>query len=393
VVNSRDHPANLSGTFACSGLGGTFLVQRGTFQLFNHDPREPDTKNLTYDFDMVSTSGKQLHFHGYKTVNTAAFLAPVRLWNQTSTLYVTVTDRSDNVVGRGMLHVQPMDFLTGLTTIQASGPSYWAKLRAVASYFSFFTKELVVPFLSPLGRIQWQGAQIMKTYLATPPSQSMRVVAADGVTSTMLMWDPVLTKSAGGQPAAPAPIILFIPGAAVDHTMYALPTIKKNAISYFVEHGYRAYCVTHRVGRTPVAQRGYTPYDARQDIRAALDHIRNTQGGEEKPAVYVVAHCAGSSALACGLLDGTIPREWIRGITASMVFMNPKFGMVNHLLSYLPVKLYSNLVSPWWDCTSSPNDTYLQQLINQLLRFYPVGGRRETCKSVVCHRSELVFGR
>ncbi|KAL2126285.1 hypothetical protein VTI74DRAFT_1264 [Chaetomium olivicolor] len=393
LVNSSLHPANLTGTFACSGLGGTFLVQRGTFQVFHHDSREPDTTNLTYDFNMVSTSGRQLHFHGYKIVNPAAFLDPVRVWKQTSTLYVTITDRSDTVVGRGMLHVQPTDFLTGLSTFQASGPSYWERLRSAASYFSFFTKQLAVPFLSPLGSLQWPGARIASTYLATPPSQSTRVVAADGVKSIMLMWDPVVTKAAGGQPAAPAPIILFIPGAATDHTIFALPTIERNAISYFREAGYRAYCVTHRVGRTPVAQQGYTAYDARQDIRAALEHIRNTQGGEEKPKIYVVAHCAGSSALACGLLDGTIPGDWIRGITCSMVFMNPKFGMVNQLLSNLPVKLYSKLVSPYWDCTSSRNDTYLQRLINQLLRFYPVGDPRETCRSVVCHRSELVFGR
>ncbi|KAK4121687.1 FAD/NAD(P)-binding domain-containing protein [Parathielavia appendiculata] len=398
LVNSSLHPANLTGTFACSSLGGTFLVQRGTFRVFHHDSREPDTTNLTYDFDMVSTSGRKLHFYGYKTVNPAAFLAPVRIWQQTSTLYVTIRDRSDTaedrrgeVVGRGMLHVQPADFLKGLTTFQASGPSSWARLRSVASYVGFFTKQLAVPFLAPLGRLQWPGARIAETYLATPPSQSMRVVAADGVESTMLMWDPAVPKSAGGQqPSAPAPIILFIPGAATDHTIFALPTIEKNAVDYFREAGYRVYCVTHRVGRTPVARKGYTPYDARRDIRAALEHIRKTQGGEK---IYVVAHCAGSSALACGLLDGTIPGKWIRGITCSMVFMNPKFGFVNHLLSNLPVTLYSKLVSPWWDCTSDRNDTYLQRLINQLLRFYPVGDPRETCRSVVCHRSELVFGR
>ncbi|KAL2018312.1 hypothetical protein VTK56DRAFT_975 [Thermocarpiscus australiensis] len=104
-------------------------------------------------------------------------------------------------------------------------------------------------------------------------------------------------------------------------------------------------------------------------------------------------NCAGSIALVCGLLDGTIPADWIRAVTCSMVFMNPKFGKANQLLSGLPVDLYGKLVSSYWDCASSRNDTYLQQLIDQLLRFYPAGPARETCRSVVCHRSELVFGR
>ncbi|KAH6855060.1 hypothetical protein B0I37DRAFT_363801 [Chaetomium sp. MPI-CAGE-AT-0009] len=392
LVNDSRHPANLTGTFSCSALGGTFLVHRGTFQAFSQDPREPDTTNLTYDFDMVSASGRKLHFYGYKVVNTAAFLNAPALWRQASTLYVTITSRSGEVVGRGVLHIQPVDFVRNWRSFQGSGPSYWESLKSVASYAAYFTKQLAIPFLSPLGSLQWPAARITSSYTAAPPSQSISVVATDGVESTMLMWDPIVTKGAG-QPAVSAPIILFIPGAATDHTMFALPTIQTNAITYFREAGYRTYCITHRVGRTAVAQQGYTSYDARRDIRAALTHIRNTQGGDGSTAVYVVAHCAGSIALACGLLDGTIPGNWIRAITCSMVFMNPKFGKVDHLLSRLPVDLYRQFISSYWDCSSSRNDTYVQQVINQLLRFYPAGQARETCRSVVCHRSEFVFGR
>lgn len=108
---------------------------------------------------------------------------------------------------------------------------------------------------------------------------------------------------------------------------------------------------------------------------------------------YVIAHCAGSMALACGLLDGTIPSDWIKGITASMVFMTPKFGKINHLLSRVPTSLYSGLIGSFWDCTSSHKDTLVQRFMNQALRFYPSGDARESCRSVVCHRSQVVFGR
>jgi hypothetical protein len=101
-------------------------------------------------------------------------------------------------------------------------------------------------------------------------------------------------------------------------------------------------------------------------------------------------------ALSCGLLDGTIPADWIAGITCSNVFMNPKFGKVDHVLSITAAALtglYGKLVGPYWDCTSSPNDSFIQRLMNQALRLYPAGEARESCKSVVCHRSEFVFGR
>lgn len=394
MVNSSLHEANLTGTFSCSALGGTFIVHRGTFQLFTQDPREPDTTNLTYDFDMVSPSGRKLHLNGYKVVNTAGYLNPMELWRQTSTLYVTIASDSGEIVGRGTLHIQPLDFLQQLQTFDPSGPSPWSRLRSAARFVTYFAKQLAIPLLSPLGSLQWPGARMDSAHSVIAPSGTIALVADDGVKTTMLMWNPITKKREN--PTAAAPIILFIPGAATDHTMYALPTIEKNAISYFREAGYKAYCATHRVGRTHVAEEGYTTYDARRDIRAALAHIRTAEcahGENEPPKIYVIAHCAGSAALACGLLDGTIPGDWIQGITCSMVFMNPKFGKVNHLLSNFPTALYGKLISSYWDCCSSRNDTYLQQLINQLLRLYPAGQARESCRSVVCHRSELAFGR
>lgn len=393
VINNARHPANLTGTFVCEALGGTFIVHRGTFQLFSQDHRQPDTANLVYNFDMVSPKGNKLHFNGYKVVNSGAFLNPLELWRQTSTLFVTITNTQSQVVGRGTLRIQPQDFIQELQTFVPSGPILLSKLMSTASFLTYFTKQLAVPFLSTLGRLQWPSDGVNTTSKVTRPSQSIQLEATDGEKSTLHMWNPIKD---GVEGIGRAPIILFVPGAAVDHSMFALPTIEKNAITYFREAGYRAYCLTHRVGRTPIAQKNYTPYDARRDIHAALLYVRKAnaaRGDDESHKVYVIAHCAGSLALSCGLLDGTIPAEWLCGVTASMVFMNPKFGKVNYILSKFPVTAYEKVVGSWWDCCSSPNDSYVQQFLNQVLRLYPAGSARETCRSVVCHRSELVFGR
>ncbi|PWY90103.1 FAD/NAD(P)-binding domain-containing protein [Aspergillus heteromorphus CBS 117.55] len=394
LVNSHLHPANMTGTFTCNSLGGVFMVNRGHFQMFNHDSRQPDTANLTYDFDMTSPGGRILHFNGYKVINTASFLNPLELSRQTTTLYVTITEPEGTVVGRGILHIEPDDFACQLRTLVASGPSFWSKASSTASFLAFFARHLSTPFLAALGRLQWPGTRLNYASREVTPSSTVPLTASDGVTTKMVMWNPI--SSDGKEVSGPAPIILMIPGAAVDHKIFALPTIEYNAVEYFREAGYRIYCVTHRVGRAAVAREGYTPYDARRDVYAALAHIRkmaSTTSPNESPKVYVIAHCAGSLALSCGLLDGTIPSKWIQGITASMVFMNPKFGKVDSLLSGFPTSLYEHLVSPYWDCTSSRNDTYFQSLLNQALRLYPQGEARESCRSVVCHRSELVFGR
>lgn len=394
MVHDSLHPAELTGTFSSSPLGGIFIVHRGTFQLFSQDRREPDSANLVYKFDMTSPSGRKLHFYGYKIVNTASFLNPSEIWRQTSTLYVQITENGDKVIGRGTLHVQPSDFTQQMKTFQTGGRSTLARLGSAIKFLTFFAKQLAVPLLSTIGRLQWPDSGVNSTLKVTPPPQVIQLVATDGVRTSMVSWNPF--NRDGEEIKSEAPAILFVSGAAVDHSMFALPTIEKNAITYFREAGYRPYCLTHRVGRTPVARDGHTPYDARLDIAAALASVRKLESARDQEGakkVYVVAHCAGSLALSCGLLDGTIPGEWIRGVTASMVFMNPKFGKVNQLLSGFPTDLYSRLISPWWDCSSSRDDTYVQRLVNQALRLYPAGAARETCRSVVCHRSSMVFGR
>ena len=323
-------------------------------------------------------------------VNSSVAFSPLATWKATSTLYVTLTstDGSESVLGRGILHINPTAFGSELATFTPSGQSLFAKIQSTAQFLTYFTKQVAGVFLSPLNILQYPKVTTNGYLNKAPPTATYNLTASDGVPSVMHMWEPT-------QPASSLyPNVLFIPGAAVDHQIFALPTIKTNAIEYFTFAGYRAFCVTHRVGKTMVAQKNYTTFDARLDILAALTQIRALQSTTAK--IYVIAHCAGSVALSIALLDGTVPAAWVSGVTASNVFMNPLFGSVNYLKASLPIPLtrvYKLLAGNWFSTASSTEDTYLQQLINQALRFYPTGATTEICNSVVCHRSELVFGR
>ena len=367
-----------------------FMVLRGGFQLFNQDFRSPDTTNLTYNFDMVSTSGEVIHFNGYKIVNASVAFSPWATWKATSTLFVTLTGSNGARVGRGKLHINPTAFRSEALTFTPTGRSLLRRLRSSGQFLSFFTKQVAKSFLGPLNLLQWPSPSYSGYFGdKVPPAKTLKITASDGVQVTLRMWSPVTGRR---HPAKSK--ILFLPGAAVDHQIFALPTIRRNAVDYFTEAGHEVYVVTHRTGKTIVAQNGYTAFDARLDVKAGLDEIRKMQGSDDK--IYVVAHCAGSQALSIALLDGTVPAHWISGITASNVFAHPKFAKINMAKASLPVplpKIYEAVAGSWFSCSSSHHDTVVQQVMNQALRFYPVGGMGELCNSVVCHRSELVFGR
>ncbi|KZV89714.1 FAD/NAD(P)-binding domain-containing protein [Exidia glandulosa HHB12029] len=388
LLGRSDHPAMLTGTFSSALPGSPHMVTKGKFGLFTVDERTPDTRNLTYEFDMVGVDGKMLHFSGYKVVNNAAAFSTRDIWEETSTLYVTISD-GKLVAGKGTMKIKVSDFVHELATIATTGANVPLRITGFGRFGAFFARQLTRVFFAPFAPLTDKGpATRTLTFAARPvPNEVISVTASDGVVSNMQVWEP--TKVIDGKVLN----VLFVPGASVDERIFALPTIPLNAIEYFTRAGYRCYAVTTRVGLTPNAklQGGWSIYDARLDVAAGLKEVVRRAGGEK---AYVIAHCAGAVAFASGLLDGTIPaRDWIRGITISQVFMHPILGTVNDIKANIPLpSAYTFLArSDWFDCVPQPG--LVQHAFDSILKFYPVGGRKEICSSASCHRSELAFGR
>ena len=244
-----------------------------------------------------------------------------------------------------------------------------------------FIEHLGKPVLAPLMPYDYSSPSIAAFNQRHPPSQTITLTAADGVQSTMQKWCP-LPNFKDVMP------ILLVPGASVDYQVFALPTIAINFVDYLLQRGYVIYCVDHRVGKTTAAKQGWTTYDARYDIAAATKYILKETGASK---IYSVVHCAGAQAMAAGLLDGTI--KGIGGITASQVFMHPVFAEVNKFKAGIEPSLptlYNKLIGSWYDVMSENDRSFL---LNEALRFYPEGGMEDVCNSIICHRSELVFGR
>ncbi|KAI1126383.1 glucose-methanol-choline oxidoreductase [Nemania abortiva] len=418
VVNDPRHSANLTGTFSCPTLEGSpFMVRRGNFNLFLVDTKAPGTRNLTYDFDMNGTNGRRLHFHGYKVVDSSVALSPMQFWRSTSTLYVTITERgprrsrepSDEedfclkgkVVAQGIMRIQPRDFLSEMLTLAPTGSSIFGKLKSVANFMTFFTRKSMSLFLAPLTPLQYPSQTYSGFVNPTTRDKSYKITARDGVTTSLYVWEPTNKTVATRN-------LFMVPGASVDHQIFALPTIRLNAVNYFRRAGYRVFVTVHRIGVLMEAQNHWTTFDARLDLRACLELIRkeyptyeDSRGESDKQRhkpdpVYTIAHCMGSVAFATGLLDGTIPASWIKGVTCSQVFMNPIWNCINLIkILALPIpadRLYRLFAGNWFSCSTGKNDSYVQKALNELLRFMP-DERKEICNNATCHRISLVFAR
>ncbi|KAL7273366.1 hypothetical protein RUND412_003786 [Rhizina undulata] len=399
LINLSDHAAMLTGSFSCGALSkDPFMVLRGDIQFFSQDNSSPDTKNLAYTFDMIGTDGQILKFHGYKKIDATMAFSPAAVWKATTTLNVTLTKLDGAVVGRGILGISWRNFVPEMLGLSGTGNSLFGKLSSVGDFISYLARSSASYFFNPLKALEYPAWTTSGYYPKTPASNVVTLTATDGVQSTLHVWTPILpdgdsgSVTGNGANSAHTTPLLFVPGASVDQQIFDLPTIPNSAVDYFLSKGYKIYCVTHRVGRTTVAKQGFTSYDARLDIKAALEYIRR----EETSGVYCIVHCVGSCAMAMGLLDGTIPASWIKGMTASQVFANPILPKMNRIKATLPLPLttvYKNFAGNWFSCISSPDDFLVQKLIDQMLRFYPVGAKDEMCNSTTCHRSELVFGR
>ncbi|KAI1367565.1 glucose-methanol-choline oxidoreductase [Xylaria arbuscula] len=416
IVNDPKHSANLTGTFSCPTLEGSpFMVRRGNFNLFLVDTKAPGTRNLTYDFDMFGTNERRLHFHGYKIVDSSVALSPAQFWRSTSTLYVTITEpfpdvlpeKEDGeyypqgkVIAQGIMRIQPRDFLSEILTLSPTGSNIFNKVKSAANFLSFFTRKSMSLFLAPLTPLQYPSPAYTGFINHTPRTKSYKITASDGVITSLHVWEPT-------NPSIKTKNLFMVPGASVDHQIFALPTIRMNAVNYFQRAGYRVFIPVHRIGVLMVAQNDWTTFDARLDLRACLEFIRHkyptyaepVESSEAKPEpepIYTIAHCMGSVALSTGLLDGTIPAKWIKGVTCSQVFMNPIWNCMNMIkILALPVpadRLYRFFAGNWFSCSTGKNDSFMQKALNELLRLMP-DERKEICNNASCHRISLVFAR
>ncbi|KAJ6568346.1 hypothetical protein DFH09DRAFT_983153 [Mycena vulgaris] len=393
LIERPGYASLATGTFSCGALSkDPMLILRGEVQFFTVDDTISDGKNLVYKLTLLSTEGETYLMNGYKNIDSNLSFSAPNTWRATTTLYTTITRMDGSMVGRGILHVSWRNFMSELKSF---GPTNSGGLLRKAIlpplwFLSFFARNLANYVLSPLSRIEYPDQTHTGYFPKAAPAQIITLTATDGIQTTMKIWIPEDNRDWIDAVKKKLPI-LMIPGASVDDQIFSLPTIPTNTVEYFTSRGYTVYVPTLRFGRTPSSEKGYTAYDTRLDVAAAMDFVHE----QHQSKMYIICHCVGAISTSMGLLDGTLRTEWIQGLTVSQVFFKLHFGLVNAIkgrTSLLP-NIYRLLAGPWFPMNSTPTGSIVQSLVDQVLRLYPVGPTAELCTSTVCHRCSLVFGR
>ncbi|KAF2821646.1 FAD/NAD(P)-binding domain-containing protein [Ophiobolus disseminans] len=396
-TGQESYIGSAQGVFACGALSpDPLIIIDGLVAFFEIDEDVADAVKLVYKIQLLSTTGATYTLHGFKTIDPSITLSVRRTWRATTTLFTTITSSDGAVLGRGILHLPLRAFISQVRSLRShrNTTSQTDTFLPLTKFLSFFALNILSYFLSPFRPLQHppstnntsttDTSTTPPIFFPKPTPTTTSLTTSDGLSIPLKIWPPPPGTKRKRTP------MLFLPGAAVNDQIFSLPTIRVNAIDYFTALGYTCYVPVLRFGWGENATYGFTAFDARLDVKAVVEYVYN----REERRVYVVAHCLGSIALGMGVLRGDVDVGMLAGLTVSQVFMNILFSPDNGFKARHPVlmRAYETLARSPWFPTSTPFPQTIPWL-DHLLRFYPIGPRKELCRSATCHACNVPFGR
>ena len=297
LLNDPTHPAGIYGTVLAPTLSSDpMTVSDGQFNLFVDNAEEAEVRNMRYRMKLHTTDDRVLFFDGYKTVQPGSLL---RVWPDTSTLYVTVYDGDSDaapVLGRGILHIKPADFAVQMTTMEIrNAPSARARLEGLAKFGRLFAGILWETY----GGV----VSAMFGHDEPPPPRKKRPLRAPAPEVHMIKTDDGvelrLTRFKGGSKGP----IVCAPGFSNSTLVFTFDGIDPTFAEFFTAHEYDVWLFDYRASPAlPACLTQFTLDDvARRDWPAAVDAVRKATGAAD---VQIVGHCVGSLSAYMALLSG-----------------------------------------------------------------------------------------
>jgi cholesterol oxidase len=386
LVHVRGYVADLAGTVTWPSLSSAPVrVSDGKFALFVDDPDHVGQVHMRYTM-VLRTPHRDHLFVGIKTLHTTS-TDIVRVWSQTTTLYVTVYDgvsETDPVKSRGIIRISLIWFLRLLGTLHATNASSAEERRQGALRFgALFVGELYRIY-GGLG-VEPRFDERIGTGATPGQSAPLRGTEYDFWTDDRVKLK--LTRYRGG---TKGPVILS-PGFGVSSEIFSLDTIKTNLTRYLFDNGYDVWLLDYR---TSIAlPSGRTEYDgdavARYDYPRAVEVVRSQTRAQ---SVQCVVHCFGSTTFFMSVLSGRL--TGVRSAVSSQIAINVLAPWRTRLNAALHIPdVLARLSVKYVTVRATRGEALYLRAFDWVLGLttYPFGP--EHCDSANCHRISFLYGR
>lgn len=377
MLANPDHPARMVGTATAPALSAKPLtVSQGQFRLLVKDPNNVDTQLMTYAMTLTSEEGKSFLFSGEKIIKNDGIL---NIWPDSSTLYITLSDSKGAVLGKGILVIEPADFMRQLTTVEISNAKDdLARLTYLVKFGTFFALQLFDIYggvLAPANEFRPQPAPRKKRPLRMNAPEVYHFLTEDKV-------ELQLTRYQGGKKGP----VLLAPGYGTSTLAFLTDTVETNFPEYLYANGYDIWLFDYRASPALAASRTQFSLDdvATKDYPAAVAQIRAVTGS---PDIQVMVHCVGSMTFLMSMLAGKL--EGIRSAVCSQLSFYPTTSEANKVKAAFNVGSFFESLGIKTLTTDFNPSSWTDVLDDALLKLNLEG---PPCNSAVCRRIWIIYG-
>ncbi len=379
MVEDPQHAARMVGTVLAPELSASPLtVSDATFNLLVVDPDEILTRKMLYRMTLASPEGKTYLVTGFKRIQNT--LGP-DIWDDTTTLFITVHDGESEaapVLGRGVLHIEPADFLRQMTTTEVTNTeTIQERLEGLARFGLLFAGGLQDVYGGVFARTSElvpDAPPRRRRALRMSAPEVHHVMTADRVTVR-------LTRFNGGDKG---PVVLS-PGFGTSVAAFTIDTVETNLPEFLFAHGYDVWLFDYRA--SPALASASQSFDidlvATRDYPAAIGKVREIT---RKPSVQVVAHCVGSMSFLMSLASEL---RGVRSAVCSSLAFFPLSPTSNQIKAGLNLGSLMAALGVETISTDFDGADRLDRMIEAVLKLGPTA---ERCDSAVCRRILLIYG-
>ena len=381
MQNDPNHAANIFGSVRAPFLSEQNLtVNNGNFYLFKRDPETVNGRLMRYELPLADVHGKQWFMEGEKHIHDGLGFD---LWSDTTTLFVTIYQGEDNqaeVLGKGILKIEPDDFAKQMTTMKArNADSIKEGIQAVARFGRLFAGPIIETYGGILAPRRVYNPDL-------PPASRRDLNAGAAAIFDVLTEDDVsirLTRHKGGDKG---PVILSH-GLGVSSKIFSTTTIEQNLLEFLYESGFDVWLLDYRASIDLPASRTRFSADeiAKYDYQAAVNKVLEETNAND---VQFVAHCFGATTFVMAMLAGL---TGVRSAVCSQIAAHMVVGTEGRIKTglHLPSVLDALGVDSL-DAYVDTHANWLENIYDSALKLYPVSFE-EQCNSPTCRRITFMY--